>query len=91
MKVWVDIPPDAKQGQEEDLCKKLLRAAAAGAQHSVLASAINNQYRLAGPVNLLSLLQPRWDQGNNSFLQSGIIAACAAWRFDFYTVKSLKF
>ena len=29
-------------------------------------------------------------QGNNGFFRSGIIAAWAAWRFDFYTVKSLK-
>ena len=29
-------------------------------------------------------------QGNNGFLQSGIIPAWAAWQFDFYTVKSLK-
>ena len=35
-------------------------------------------------------LHPRVAQGNNGFLQSGIIAAWAAWRFDFYTVKSLK-
>ena len=31
-----------------------------------------------------------WRQCYNRFFQSGIIAAWAAWRFDFYTVKSLK-
>ena len=30
-------------------------------------------------------------QGNNSFFRSGLIAAWAAWWFDCYTVKSLKF
>ena len=29
-------------------------------------------------------------QGNYGFFRTGIIAAWAAWRFDFYTVKSLK-
>ena len=40
---------------------------------------------------LLNNMPPaRVAQGNNGFLQSGIIPAWAAWRFDFYTVKSLK-